>query len=67
MDLNINDWRGISTTFLLISFLATWLWLWGSKRKKGFDEAANMPFLDEELSQRSAAGEKNHLRDGDKR
>lgn len=53
--MDINDWRGISTVFLMIAFIATWIWLWSSKRKKGFDEAANLPFADEDEHQQSAA------------
>lgn len=65
MDLDINDWRGISTTFLLVSFIATWIWLWSSKRRKGFDEAANLPFADEDMNQRSSNSDKD--RHGDNR
>lgn len=56
--MDINDWRGISTVFLMICFIATWIWLWSSKRKKGFDEAANLPFADE-VEQPAAATDKD--------
>ena len=51
--MDINDLRGISTALLLFAFIGLCFWAWSSKRKKSFDEAANLPFADEELSQRT--------------
>jgi cytochrome c oxidase cbb3-type subunit 4 len=51
--MDINDLRGLSTLFLMISFIGLCIWAYSSKRKTTFDEAANLPFADEELSQRS--------------
>jgi cytochrome c oxidase cbb3-type subunit IV len=51
--MDINDLRGISTAFLMISFIGMCFWAYNSKRKKAFDEAANLPFADEELNQRT--------------
>jgi len=51
--MDINDLRGISTALLFFAFIGLCFWAWSSKRKKSFDEAANLPFADEELSQRS--------------
>ena len=51
--MDINDLRGLSTLFLMISFIGLCFWVYSSKRKKAFDEAARMPFADEELNQRS--------------
>ena len=47
--MDINDLRGLSTLFLLIAFTGLCLWAYSSKRKAEFDEAANLPFADEEL------------------
>jgi cytochrome c oxidase cbb3-type subunit 4 len=51
--MDINDLRGLSTLFLMISFIGLCIWAYSSKRKTTFDEAANLPFADEEPSQRS--------------
>ena len=48
--MDINDLRGISTAFLLVAFIGLIFWAYSSKRKKTFDEAANLPFADEEDS-----------------
>ena len=51
--MDINDLRGFSTALLLLAFLGLCIWAYSSKRKKSFDEAANLPFADEELNQRT--------------
>ena len=51
--MDINDLRGLSTAFLMVTFLGLCIWAYSSKRKKTFDEAANLPFADEELNQRT--------------
>ncbi len=51
--MDINDLRGLSTAFLLVTFIGMCFWAYNSKRKKSFDEAANLPFADEELNQRT--------------
>ena len=40
---------GIVTTVLLLLFLAGWVWAWSPRRKRDFDEAAQLPLdADEE-------------------
>ena len=51
--MDINDLRGLSTAFLLVAFIGLCFWAYSKKRKKTFDEAANLPFADEELNQRT--------------
>ena len=51
--MDINDLRGLSTALLMITFIGMCFWAYNSKRKKSFDEAANLPFADEELNQRT--------------
>ena len=51
--MDINDLRGLSTLFLMISFIGLCFWAYSSKRKKTFDEAAHLPFADDELNQRT--------------
>ncbi|WP_439102662.1 cbb3-type cytochrome oxidase subunit 3 [Congregibacter sp.] len=49
--MDINDLRGISTAFLLIAFIGLVIWAYSSKPKKDFEEAANLPFEDDDLGQ----------------
>lgn len=49
MDMDINTLRGLSTLFILLAFIGLVVWAYSSKRKKGFDEAANLPFADDDL------------------
>jgi len=51
--MDINDFRGLSTLFLMIAFIGLCFWAYSKKRKKTFDEAANLPFADEEPKQPS--------------
>jgi cytochrome c oxidase cbb3-type subunit 4 len=48
--MDINDLRGLSTVFLMVTFFGLCIWAYSSKRKKSFDEAANLPFADEEMN-----------------
>jgi cytochrome c oxidase cbb3-type subunit 4 len=58
--MDINDLRGLSTLFLMISFIGLCFWAYSSKRKKTFDEAANLPFADEPLNQRTMQEDKQN-------
>ena len=51
--MDINDLRGISTLFLMVTFIGVCFWAYSSKRKQVFEDAANLPFADEELNQRT--------------
>ncbi len=51
--MDINDLRGLSTLFLMISFIGLCFWAYSSKRKASFDDAANIPFGDDELNKLS--------------
>lgn len=45
--MDINTLRGLSSVFVLIAFIAVCWWAFSPKRRKKFDEAANLPFADE--------------------
>ena len=47
--MDINTLRGLSTLFILLAFIGLIFWAYSSKRKKGFDEAANLPFADDDM------------------
>jgi cytochrome c oxidase cbb3-type subunit 4 len=51
--MDINDLRGLSTAFLMVTFIGMCFWVYSRKRKKSFDEAANLPFADEDMNQRT--------------
>ncbi len=55
--MDINDLRGLSTLFMLIAFLGLCFWAYSSTRKKTFEEAANLPFADEDINRRSLSEE----------
>jgi cytochrome c oxidase cbb3-type subunit IV len=54
MDLGII--RGIGTVLLLFSFVAFCLWVWAPAQRRRFEEAAALPFLDDDLSPQLKAG-----------
>lgn len=44
--MDIGTLRGLGTILVFIAFVGVVIWAYNSKRKKGFDEAANLPFSD---------------------
>ena len=59
--MDIDDLRGLSTVLVMIAFIGVVFWAYSGKRKKDFDEAANLPFADEDLPGGSSSqkGENN--------
>ncbi len=55
--MDINTWRGIATVLALIAFIGVWIWAWSKKRKGAFDEAADLPFADDDIDQKSKGGQ----------
>lgn len=55
MNFDINFVRGILTLLLLITFIGLCIWAYSRKRESAFNEAANLPFADEELNARSGS------------
>jgi len=49
--MDINDMRSLITVAGLVCFLAIAWWAYSGKRRKDFDEAANLPFTDPEEEQ----------------
>jgi len=58
--MDINDFRSWHTIVLMVLFIGIVVWAYGKKRKKSFDEAANLPFADEELHEATMKKEKDH-------
>ena len=46
--MDINTLRGLSVIFVFIAFMGVCWWAFSPKRKKKFEEAANLPFADED-------------------
>jgi len=51
--MDANDLRVIITVALFVAFLGIIFWAYSSRQKERFDEAANLPFADEEMQQRT--------------
>ena len=45
--MDINDLRSAVTVISLVLFLALVVWTWSRSRRNAFDEAAQLPFLDD--------------------
>ena len=47
--MDIQTLRISITVIAFVLFVGIWLWAWSARRKPGFDEAARLPFDDDEL------------------
>ncbi|MCX7945430.1 MAG: cbb3-type cytochrome c oxidase subunit 3 [Hydrogenophilus sp.] len=45
--MDVNDWRALVTVLAFVSFLGIVGWAYSQRAKKRFDEAAQIPFLEE--------------------
>lgn len=50
--MSYGDFQGIITLVLMVIFIGIVLWAYSSRRKKAFDEAANLVFADEQTEQK---------------
>ncbi|MEJ2214567.1 MAG: cbb3-type cytochrome c oxidase subunit 3 [Gammaproteobacteria bacterium] len=55
--MDINDFRSLQTVVAFVAFVGIVIWAWGKRRKKPFDDAANLPFADEEQHKSTVKGE----------
>jgi len=55
--MDINDLRVATTVAGLVAFLAILAWAWSRKRHTAFDEAAHLPFGDEQHEGAKAQGD----------
>lgn len=46
--MDINDFRGLLTAILLVSFVGLWIWAWSSRRKADFDASAALPLKEDQ-------------------
>ncbi|TVZ39950.1 cytochrome c oxidase cbb3-type subunit 4 [Alteromonadaceae bacterium 2753L.S.0a.02] len=60
--------QGFSTILVMIAFIGVCWWAFSPKRKKRFEEAANLPFADEPQSQnKQQKTEDNNLQSADQK
>jgi len=58
--MDINTWRGIATIVVMVTFVGICMWAYSARRRKGFDEAANLPFADEQRDDGNDSDSKRH-------
>lgn len=58
MAMDINDLRSLITVAGLLCFLAIVGWAYSKSSRKGFEEAANLPFAEDD--DEGAAGKSSH-------
>ncbi|WP_045858286.1 CcoQ/FixQ family Cbb3-type cytochrome c oxidase assembly chaperone [Teredinibacter purpureus] len=46
--MDINDLRSLSVVLVTVAFAGICWWAFSPRRKQGFEDAANLPFADEE-------------------
>ncbi|MFV0477242.1 MAG: cbb3-type cytochrome oxidase subunit 3 [Parahaliea sp.] len=51
--MDINDLRGLSTLFLLVSFVGLCIWAYSKNRRSEFSDAAMLPFADDQMNKRT--------------
>lgn len=52
--MDMSDLRALATVTTVIAFTAVVWWAYSSKRKSRFDEAANLPFADDEEHEKTS-------------
>lgn len=51
--MDIMDMRVIITVLCFVAFLGIVVWSYSSRQKPRFDEAANLPFADDDMQERT--------------
>ena len=52
--------QSIWTIVVMVLFVGIVIWAWSSKRKQRFDEAANIPFKEDDMRSEQKTEENNH-------
>ena len=55
--MDIGTIRGLGTLLVFVAFVGVVIWAYNGKRKSSFDEAANLPFADDEQPESEARDE----------
>jgi cytochrome c oxidase cbb3-type subunit IV len=48
--MDINDFRTLATVLVFLAFMGIAWWAYGPSRKKYFDQAAQLPFLEDDTA-----------------
>lgn len=56
--MDMNELRGIQTLLVMIAFVGIVWWAYSAHRKKANDEAAHLPFDDDDVEKRTLEQEK---------
>ena len=48
--MDINDFRALATVLTLLAFIGVCLWAYSCKRKSSFEDAAQLPFADDDIA-----------------
>jgi len=51
--MDINTLRGLSTILVMIVFAGICLWAYSGSKKEDFEDAANLPFQDDDIAERT--------------
>ena len=54
--MDVNDLRSVVTVVSLIAFLGIVVWAWSRSNRAGFDEAAQLPFAEEQGVESASRG-----------
>jgi len=60
--MDINDLRTVITGLAFVAFVGIVLWAYSRKRKREFEEAASLPFRENDIDQSSDADKKTGAR-----
>ena len=55
MSIDINTLRALATVLCFFAFLAVVLWAWSDGKRKDFEQAALLPFADDEPPESQSA------------
>ena len=61
--MDINELRGIHTLLVMAAFFGIVWWAYSAHRKKANDEAAHLPFDDDEVEKRTLEQEKTEKKE----
>ncbi len=54
--MDVNDLRSLTTLFMFVVFIGIVVWAWASRRQAGFDDAAQLPFVENPVDDLPPAG-----------
>jgi cytochrome c oxidase cbb3-type subunit IV len=57
-----GTWHMVWTLLMMVAFIGVVYWAWSSRRRKDFDEAANLPLEEDKKSGRHSTPENGESR-----